>query len=42
MIKQNAVSIDGEKIMDVNRMVAPEGTPLLKVGKRRFCKVVFS
>ncbi|BCL59875.1 tyrosine--tRNA ligase [Desulfomarina profundi] len=41
LIKQNAVSIDGEKVMDVNRMVAPEGTPLLKVGKRRFCKVVF-
>ncbi|WP_457575742.1 tyrosine--tRNA ligase [Desulfomarina sp.] len=42
MIKQNAVSIDGGKITDVNKMVVPEGTPLLKVGKRRFCRVVFN
>ncbi len=42
LIKQNAVSINGEKITDVNSVVVPEGTPLLKVGKRRFCRVVFN
>jgi tyrosyl-tRNA synthetase len=41
MIKQNAVSIDGEKITDMNRVVQPEGEVLIKVGKRRFCKVIF-
>lgn len=41
MIKQNAVSIDGEKITDVNTDVSPVGERLIKVGKRRFCKVLF-
>lgn len=41
MIKQNAVSIDGEKIADMNSVVQPEGEVLIKVGKRRFCKVIF-
>ncbi len=41
MIKQNAVSIDGEKITDMNSVVQPEGEVLIKVGKRRFCKVIF-
>jgi tyrosyl-tRNA synthetase len=42
MIKQNAVSIDGEKISDTNYSVEPEGNIIIKVGKRRFCKVVFN
>lgn len=42
MIKQGAVSIDGEKISDMNMNVEPSGELLLKVGKRRFCKVLFS
>jgi len=42
MIKQNAVSIDGEKITDINSVVQPHGELLLKVGKRRFCKVNFT
>ena len=42
MIKQNAVSIDGEKITDTDYTVEPTGRPILKVGKRRFCKVVFN
>lgn len=42
MIKQNAVSVDGEKVRDVNANVAARGTVLLKVGKRRFCRVHFS
>ncbi len=41
MIKQNAVSIDGEKVDDTNFAVEPAGELILKVGKRRFCKVVF-
>lgn len=41
MIKQNAVSIDGEKTTDINGTVEPKGKVLLKVGKRRFCRVVF-
>jgi len=42
MIKQNAVSIDGEKITDMNFSVKPRGDIVLRVGKRRFCKVNFS
>jgi len=38
MIKQNAVSIDGDKITDIFHEVAGECT--IKVGKRRFLKVV--
>jgi tyrosyl-tRNA synthetase len=41
MIKQNAVSLDGEKIADMNYAVEPHGEILLKVGKRRFCKILF-
>ncbi len=41
MIGQNAVSIDGEKITDANFLVEPAGSVILKVGKRRFCKVRF-
>jgi len=42
MIKQKAVSIDGEKVEDINATVVPGGEILIKVGKRRFCKVIFS
>ncbi len=41
MIKQNAVSLDGEKVKDMKAVVAPQGEVLVKVGKRRFCKVTF-
>ena len=41
MIKQNAVSIDGGKIDDVEYHVKPAGELLLRVGKRKFCKVKF-
>jgi tyrosyl-tRNA synthetase len=41
MIKQNAVQIDGEKITDEQATVEPHGELIIKVGKRRFCKVVF-
>ncbi|KAF0189184.1 MAG: tyrosyl-tRNA [Desulfobulbaceae bacterium] len=41
MIKQNAVSLDGEKVTDVNAVVKPQGEVLVKVGKLRYCKVCF-
>jgi tyrosyl-tRNA synthetase len=41
MIKQNAVSVGGEKVTDVNAEIPASGDVLLKVGKRRFCKVLF-
>lgn len=41
MIKQNAVSLNGEKISDMNCAVDPTGDVLLRVGKRRFCKILF-
>jgi len=41
MIKQSAVSIDGTKVTDVDSVVVPQGEVLLKVGKRRFSKVIF-
>ncbi len=41
MIKQNAVSLGGSKVTDMNLNVEPEGEVLLRVGKRRFCKVIF-
>jgi tyrosyl-tRNA synthetase len=42
MIKQNAVSVNGDKIADVDAQISADGEVLLKVGKRRFCKVFFS
>jgi tyrosyl-tRNA synthetase len=42
MVKQNAVSVDGRKVNDVKAEIPARGEVLLKVGKRRFCKVVFS
>jgi tyrosyl-tRNA synthetase len=41
MIQQNAVSLDGEKVTDVNAVVKPQGEVLVKVGKLRYCKVCF-
>ena len=42
MIQQNAVTLDGEKISNIEYQVKAEGEVLLKVGKRRFCRVFFS
>lgn len=39
MIKQGAVSIDGEKITLTDLEVIPKDGMILKIGKRRFCKV---
>ena len=40
MIKQGAVRLDDVRISDLNTIVSPKGTQVLKVGKRRFLKVV--
>ncbi len=40
LIKQNAVSIDGEKIKDQNYEVEKGREFILKVGKRRVCKLI--
>ena len=42
MIQQQAVSINGEKVGDSNALVAVQEPLLLKVGKRKFCKVLFA
>jgi tyrosyl-tRNA synthetase len=39
MIKQNAVSLDGEKITDVEYTIKTMDEVLIKVGKRKFCRV---
>ena len=41
MIQQQAVSVDGEKISDLEAAIPASGQVLLKVGKRRFCRVIF-
>ena len=41
LIRQNAVSLDGTKITDEDHSLAGTGEVLIKVGKRRFCRVLF-
>ena len=40
MIKQGAVKLDGESITDIQATITPSGVQILKVGKRRFLKVI--
>ena len=41
LIAQGAISFDGEKVEDVKKDVSPkEEGSVLKVGKRRFCRVL--
>ena len=42
MVKQNAVSVDGEKVTGVQTEIPARGEVLLQVGKRRFCRVFFT
>ena len=42
MMQQNAVTLDGQKIADPAARIETRGEVLLKVGKRRFCKVIFA
>ena len=39
MIKQGAVSINGKRISDANYEFLPQDGMVIKVGKRRFCKL---
>ena len=39
LVKQNAVSIDGEKITDTDAQVTPADGQVLRVGKRRFGRI---
>ncbi len=40
LINQNAVSIDGDKITDTETVVNPQNEQILRVGKRRFGKII--
>ena len=40
LIKQNAVSINGEKISEIGAEIMVTSGMILKVGKRRFCKIL--
>ena len=40
LVQQGAVSLDGEKVTDIATEPVIEGESVLKVGKRRVCKVV--
>lgn len=42
MIQQGAVTVNGDKAGDVEQIIKAHGEVLLKVGKRRFCRVTFS
>jgi tyrosyl-tRNA synthetase len=39
MIKQSAVSIDGEKLTDPNAEITPKDGAVIRVGKRKFAKL---
>jgi tyrosyl-tRNA synthetase len=39
MIKQGAVRIDGERLLDRDRLIPPGSTHVIQVGKRRFARV---
>lgn len=42
MLSQNAVSVAGEKVTDLDYNIPCTGEVLLQVGKRKFCKVIFT
>ncbi len=42
LIGQNAVSLDGYKITDIGGMIEPRGEQVLRVGRRRFLRIVGS
>jgi tyrosyl-tRNA synthetase len=42
MIQQGAVTVAGDKASDVNMKIAAEGEIIIKVGKRRFARVIFT
>ena len=40
MIKQGAVKIGDNKVLDINLEITPNKNIILKVGKRKFLKIV--
>jgi tyrosyl-tRNA synthetase len=42
LMQQNAVTVGYDKVTDPEATLPATGTYLIKVGKRRFCKVIFS
>lgn len=40
MVKQGAVKLDGKPVDDIKKTLTPNGEQILKVGKRRFLKVI--
>lgn len=42
LIKQGAVKVDGEKVVDADRELLPAGELILQAGKRRFARVKFT
>jgi len=40
MIKQRAVKLDDKPVTDIQTTIAPNGEQILKIGKRRFLKVI--
>jgi tyrosyl-tRNA synthetase len=42
MIRQSAVSIDGEKINDPNAKITPTEGMVIQVGKRKFAKLTIT
>ena len=40
MIKQGAVTLNGEKINDIQTKIRNNGEQILKIGKRRFLKII--
>ena len=41
LIKQGGVTVDDQRVEDVDYRLLSEGEPVLRVGKRRFKKVIF-
>lgn len=39
LIQQKAVEINGEKVLDINCRIFPDGEKIVKVGKRKFLKI---
>ena len=39
LIKQGAVYVDGERVTDIEALIAVKGGEILKVGKRRFARL---
>ena len=39
LVKQSALSIDGEKVSDPNEMITPQNGMIVKVGKRKFAQL---